>query len=112
MATWRTGSRLGAAPSVTGRRSTRTTSSGVACRSACTEDNSSRDALQFGYNVSLGGGLRHELHAGYQYYVDAEDLVRSSNGWGSISVPGGRLRFYNTPLLYPAAVSRPALRRA
>ncbi len=30
------------------------------------EDNFFRDAGQFGYNVSFGGGLRHDLHAGYQ----------------------------------------------
>ena len=34
-------------------------------------------------------GLRHNLHAGYQQYIDSEDLIRSSNGWGSITVPGG-----------------------
>jgi hypothetical protein len=67
------------------------------------EDNFFRDAAQFGYNVSFGGGLRHDLHAGYQYYVDAEDLIRSSNGWGSITVPGGRLSFNNTPIFYTAA---------
>jgi 2,2-dialkylglycine decarboxylase (pyruvate) len=37
----------------------------------------------------FGAGLRHTIHAGYQQYVDSEDLIRSSNGWGSISVPGG-----------------------
>ena len=73
------------------------------------EDNFFRDALQFGYNVSFGGGLRHELHAGYQYYVDAEDLIRSSNGWGSISVPGGRLSFNNTPIFYTAAFQQQGL---
>ena len=33
---------------------------------------------------------------------DAEDLLRSSNGWGSISVPGGRLNFSGTPIFYTA----------
>jgi Carboxypeptidase regulatory-like domain len=73
------------------------------------EDNFFRDAGQFGYNVSFGGGLRHDLHAGYQYYVDAEDLIRSSNGWGSISVPGGRLSFNNTPIFYTAAFQQQGL---
>jgi hypothetical protein len=50
-----------------------------------------RDAAQVGYNLVLGGAVTHELHAGYQIYVDAEELSRSSNGWGEISVPGGRL---------------------
>jgi hypothetical protein len=50
-----------------------------------------RDELRLGYNVTLGGALVHDLHVGYQYFADSEELVRSSNGWGEISVPGGRL---------------------
>jgi hypothetical protein len=50
-----------------------------------------RDAGQIGYNLVFGTSISHELHVGYQRYVDSEDLLRSSNGWGSISVPGGRL---------------------
>lgn len=49
-----------------------------------------RDAFQAGYNLALGSTLRHDLHAGFQWYKDAEDLQRSSNGWGTITVPGGR----------------------
>jgi hypothetical protein len=45
---------------------------------------------QAGYNYTLTTGrLSHDLHAGYQRYTDEEDLVRTSNGWGSISIPGG-----------------------
>ncbi len=50
-----------------------------------------RDAFQIGYNLTLGTSLQHEIHVGYQWYEEAEDLIRSSNGWGLISVPGGRL---------------------
>jgi hypothetical protein len=50
-----------------------------------------RDAAQIGYNLTLGTNVRHEVHVGYQWYQDEEELVRSSNGWGLISVPGGRL---------------------
>ena len=46
--------------------------------------------------------MRHTIHAGYQRYVDSEDLERSSNGWGSLTVPGGRLSFQGTPDLLPA----------
>jgi hypothetical protein len=49
-----------------------------------------RDAFQFSYNATLGSRIRHDLHAGLQWSKDAEDLNRSSNGWGAISVPGGR----------------------
>ncbi|MCA1559324.1 MAG: carboxypeptidase-like regulatory domain-containing protein [Acidobacteria bacterium] len=50
-----------------------------------------RNAGQIGYNFSFGTSVRHELHAGYQRYTDEEDLTRTSNGWGAITVPGGRL---------------------
>jgi hypothetical protein len=50
-----------------------------------------RDAGQVGYNVILGTNVTHDIHLGYQRYSDSEELVRSSNGWGLISVPGGRL---------------------
>jgi hypothetical protein len=50
-----------------------------------------RTQAQFGYNYMFGDVVRHEVHVGYQWYVDEEDLLRSSNGLGVISVPGGRL---------------------
>ena len=50
-----------------------------------------RDAVQFGYNLTLGTDVVHDLHFGFQWCEDSEELVRSSNGWGLISVPGGRL---------------------
>ena len=50
-----------------------------------------RNNLQFAYNLNFGSAVTHDLHVGFQWYKDSEDLLRSSNGWGSISVPGGRL---------------------
>jgi hypothetical protein len=50
-----------------------------------------RDSFQVGYNLTLGSSVQHEVHVGYQWYQEAEDLVRSSNGWGLLTVPGGRL---------------------
>ena len=50
-----------------------------------------RDAAQVAYNLSLGSSVRHDIHTGLQWYTDSEDLRRSSNGWGSITAPGGRL---------------------
>lgn len=50
-----------------------------------------RNNIQAGYNITFGGAMTHEVHLGYQRYTDREELRRSSNGWGSISVPGGRL---------------------
>jgi hypothetical protein len=65
-----------------------------------------RDSGQVAYNLTLGTKLRHELHAGFQYYVDSEDLIRSSNGWGLISVPGGRLSFQGTPIFFTGRIQR------
>jgi len=62
-----------------------------------------RDSGQVAYNVTLGSTVTHDLHLGYQRYVDSEELERSSNGWGAITVPGGRLSFNATPIFYTAA---------
>ena len=63
-----------------------------------------RDAGQIGYNLTFDAlGMRHDFHAGYMQSVDSEDLTRSSNGWGSISVPGGGTSFQGTPIFYIAA---------
>lgn len=50
-----------------------------------------RNNVQVGYNITLGTDVMHEIHVGYQRFADKEELLRTSNGWGSISVPGGRL---------------------
>jgi hypothetical protein len=53
-------------------------------------DNFGRKSGQAAYNYTLGiGNMSHDLHAGYQRYTDTEDLFRTSNGWGSLSIPGG-----------------------
>ncbi len=62
-----------------------------------------RDAFQVGYNITLGSSVQHELHVGYQWYTDEEDLTRSSNGWGDITVPGGRTSFQGRPIFYQTA---------
>jgi hypothetical protein len=49
-----------------------------------------RESYQAGYDYLLGSNVSHELHVGYQFARDEEDLGRTSNGWGLISVPGGR----------------------
>jgi hypothetical protein len=49
-----------------------------------------RRSWQIAYNLNLGSTISHDIHLGYQYSKDSEDLLRSSNGWGSISVTGGR----------------------
>ena len=70
-----------------------------------------RDGGQISYNYILGASVSHELHAGLQWYTESEDLLRKSNGWGAISVPGGRLNFtppggVATPIFYTAEFSQ------
>ncbi len=43
-------------------------------------------SFQVGYDYYVG---RHELHIGYRWEEGEEELNRTSNGWGLISVPGG-----------------------
>ncbi|MDQ3214395.1 MAG: carboxypeptidase regulatory-like domain-containing protein [Acidobacteriota bacterium] len=72
-----------------------------------------RDSGQIGYNLVLGSTVSHEIHVGYQRYTDSEDLTRSSNGWGSITVPGGRLAppaGTTQPAFYTAAFQQQGLR--
>ena len=49
-----------------------------------------RESGQIGFDITLGTNVTHDLHFGFQHFTDAEELVRTSNGWGSISVNGGR----------------------
>ena len=77
------------------------------------EDNFFRDAGQVAYNLTLSGmGLRHNLHVGYQQYIDSEDLIRSSNGWGALSVPGGGISLQRHADLLPGDVPGAGRRRA
>jgi hypothetical protein len=49
-----------------------------------------RESYQVGYDRLFGSGnVTHELHVGYQYYEDAEELNRTSNGWGFVQFIGG-----------------------
>ena len=41
------------------------------------------------YNLTLGSSVTHDLHVGAQGYTDSEDLDRTTNGWGTLSVIGG-----------------------
>jgi hypothetical protein len=53
------------------------------------QDDFYRRSGQLGYNYTLGSRITHDLHAGYQRYVDQEDRLIASNGWGLITVPAG-----------------------
>jgi hypothetical protein len=64
-----------------------------------------RDAGQVTLDSTLSAwGMRHNLHGGFQGYIDSEDLDRSSNGWGTINVPAGTAISPSTglPIFYQA----------
>ncbi len=54
--------------------------------------NFSRESFEISYDrLIYAGNTTHDLHFGYQFQNDEEELLRLSNGWGSISTPGGRV---------------------
>jgi hypothetical protein len=65
-----------------------------------------RDNIQFGYNISFGSAMSHEIHVGYQWYRDSEHLERRSNGWGDITLVGGRTSLSGQPISYTARFQR------
>ncbi len=49
-----------------------------------------RESFEIAYDHTLYvGDATHDLHIGYKWEEVAEDLVRNSNAWGTIEVPGG-----------------------
>ncbi len=88
----------------------RTAPATVGVGSLFDRDNFFRDAGQVGYNLTVSAlGMRHNLHGGYMRSIDSEDLTRSSNGWGGVTVPGGRTSFQGTPIFYLAAFQQQGL---
>ncbi len=50
-----------------------------------------RQSFQVAYDLSFGKTVTHNVHVGYQFSKEEEDLLRTSNAWGSVTVPGGRI---------------------
>jgi hypothetical protein len=65
-----------------------------------------RESAQLAYDYTLGSTVSHDLHVGYQRYEDEEFLARRSNGWGIITVQGGRNSFNGQPVFYRAEFIR------
>ncbi len=63
---------------------------GVGGGSTFDNDDFFQQSFQIGYDYFLDTNVSHNFHIGYKYSLGEEDLSRSSNGWGSISVIGGR----------------------
>jgi hypothetical protein len=69
-----------------------------------------RESFEIGYDIQFAGRtVTHDLHFGYHTEKIEEDLARLSNGWGSISAPGGRTSFNDTPIYYQATFQQMSL---
>lgn len=64
---------------------------GVGAYSQINEQSFYRESFEMSLDHTLEwGNTSHELHAGFRWSEGREKLQRTSNGWGSISVNGGR----------------------
>ncbi|HVS12462.1 MAG TPA: carboxypeptidase regulatory-like domain-containing protein [Thermoanaerobaculia bacterium] len=80
-----------------------------------------RESYEVSWDYLLGDRVTHDLHFGYQRSKDEEDLARKSNGWGFITVTGGRFntadgvpyfyeaRFQQQSLLTPGGLAIPPI---
>ena len=74
------------------------------------EDNFYSTSFQIGYDYFLDTKVSHNFHIGYQYQLGEEDLIRSSNGWGEITVIGGRSSTPDgEPIFYEARIQQQSL---
>jgi len=75
---------------------------------------SNQDFFRESFEISFdhlvyAGNVTHDLHVGYQWMENAEDLNRLSNGWGIIDVPGGYDSDLGDEVYYEARVSQQSL---
>ena len=65
-----------------------------------------RQSIEVGYDRTFNvGATTHDIHLGYKHQEVSEDLARTSNGFGRISVPGGRSTTADgTPYFFEARV--------
>ncbi|MCY4128672.1 MAG: carboxypeptidase-like regulatory domain-containing protein [Gammaproteobacteria bacterium] len=67
--------------------------------------------LTFDHRIDWGK-TRHVLHAGFRRTDAQETLLRTSNGWGTIEVPGGVDKAAEgTPVFYVASVQQMSIRK-
>ena len=53
-----------------------------------------RESFEIGYDIQFDTkSVSHEMHVGYHTEKIEEDLARLSNGWGSVTAPGGRFSY-------------------
>ncbi len=70
----------------------KTGSGAVGGASQINDQDFSRQSFELGYDYILDyQTVSHALHVGYHTEKIEEDLMRTSNGWGAITAPGGRV---------------------
>jgi hypothetical protein len=74
----------------------------VGLASQIDDDDFYRQSWQVGYDWLGGSNITHDLHFGYQWYRDEEELDRTSNGWGNIQILGGRVSSSGRPVFFRA----------
>lgn len=81
---------------------------GVGGASSINEQNFARESFEFGWDYSIiTPNVTHDLHMGAHWETISEELLRTSNGWGSITVPGGRVNTpEGVPFFYQARVNQ------
>lgn len=88
------------------RDGVRTGGGAVGAASTFNDQDFYRTSYQLGYDITLGDMLTHDIHIGYQWYRDEEDLSRFSNGFGVIELLGGREEFNGQPAFFKARYQR------
>ena len=69
-----------------------------------------RESFEIGYDIQFDTkSVSHEMHVGYHTEKIEEDLARLSNGWGSVTAPGGRFSYDDTPYYYQALFGQMSL---
>ena len=86
---------------------------GVGGHPEINEQEFSRRGLELTFDRRFDwGDSRHDLHVGLRRADGKESLHRTSNGWGTIEVPGGIDRAVDgTPVFYVASVQQMSLRK-
>jgi len=82
--------------------------------STINDTNYERDSIEVALDYLFDtSAVTHDIHFGLKWSEISEDLSRTSNGWGSITVPGGRTTTGDgTPIFYEARFEQMSLLNA
>ena len=82
--------------------------------SSINDQDFTRESFEVAYDRTFyWGETTHDVHIGFQTQAVEEDLARTSNGWGTITVPGGRGDILATdgitPIFFNARINQMSL---